>query len=360
MAEHGFDPTRQVGEHLLGPLRKGCYAMTGHGTIDDGTKTDLLREMLRIREFEDEIKDRYGEGEIPGFVHLDYGHEGSHVGMGAAMDDEDWLAVGGARLVGQYVAKGVPLREIMAELYGKTDGSNKGYGGQMHVSDVDRKLYGHAATIGSGQNPAVGLALAEEMQGTDNVAVTTIGDGGTSRGSFHTALVFAATWDLPVVFVIENNQWAISTPSEMLPPDNLSDYGEPLNIHNESIDGSDVETVYRTVGAAIERARDGEGPSVIESRVARLGPHFEGDKETYRDDADRERAEREQDPVSIHRERLLEQGVVTEDDIDAMVADVRQDVEDAVAFARDSPDPDPQVAYENVYRTPLYGQGEGD
>jgi pyruvate dehydrogenase E1 component alpha subunit len=326
--------------------------------VSQETSKELLREMLLIREFEDEIKERYGDGEIPGFVHLDYGHEGNHAGMGAAMGDDDWLAVGGARLVGQYVAKGVPLTEIMAELYGKTGGSNKGVGGQMHVADVDRKLYGHAATIGSGQNPAVGMGLAEEMKGTDNVAVTTIGDGGTSRGSFHTALVFAAYWDLPVVFIIENNEWAISTPSETLPPDHLSDYGEALNMHNESIDGSDVETVYETVSKAIERARNGEGPSVIESRVTRLGPHFEGDKQTYRDEEELSQAEQNRDPVKNQRERLVENGIVTEDEIDDMVANIREEVQEAVDFARESPEPEPEAAYDNVYRLPLYGQEE--
>ncbi|WP_254544829.1 thiamine pyrophosphate-dependent dehydrogenase E1 component subunit alpha [Halomarina pelagica] len=326
--------------------------------IDEETSKRFLREMLRIREFEDEIKTRFQEGEIPGFVHLDYGHEGTHVGMSQAMRDDDWLAVGGARLVGQYVAKGVPLGEIMAELYGKSGGSNKGYGGQMHVSDVGRKLYGHAATIGSGQNPAVGLAFAEEMKGTDNVAVTTIGDGGTSRGSFHTALVFASYWDLPVVFVIENNQWAISTPSSALSPDNLSDYGIPHKIPNESIDGSNVETVYETVSEAIERARNGEGPSVIESRVARLGPHFEGDKQTYRDETEFEEERELKDPLKNYRKQLLDDGVVTEQDIDEMIEAIRAEVQEAIEFARESPEPEPETAYENVYRTPLYGQGE--
>lgn len=327
-------------------------------TVDEDTSKEFLRKMLRVQEFEEEIKSRFQEGEIPGFVHLDHGHEGTHIGMGEAMRDDDWLAVGGARLVGQYVAKGVPLGEITAELYGRTGGSNKGYGGQMHVSDVERKLYGHAATIGSGQNPGVGLAFAEEVKGTDNVAVTTIGDGGTSRGSFHTALVFAAYWDLPVVFIIENNQWAISTPSSALAPDNLSDYGIPHKIHNESIDGSDVETVYKTVSEALERARNGEGPSVIESRVARLGPHFEGDKETYRDQDEYEDERELKDPVKNYRERLLEEGVVTEREVEDMIENIRDEVQDAIEFAQESPQPEPEAAYENVYRTPLYGQEE--
>ena len=332
--------------------------MANNVSVDDETARTLLREMLRIEVFEAEVKERYGEGEIPGFVHLDHGHEGSHVGMTAAMREDDWLAVGGARLIGQYLAKGVPMHEVMAELYGRTGGTNGGHGGQMHVSDVNRKLYGHAATIGSGQNPAVGLALAETMRGTDNVAVTTIGDGGTSRGSFHTALVFAAYWDLPVVFVIENNRWAISTPADSLPPDDLSDYGIPHGVPNESIDGSDVEAVYRAVSEAVRRARDGGGPSVIESRVARLVPHFEGDKETYRDEAELRRAETEKDPVENYRERLFEAGVVDEAAVEGMVAEREAAVAEAVEFARESPEPEPERAYDHVYRTPLYGQGE--
>lgn len=332
--------------------------MTDEISVDEETAKEFLEEMLRIDIFESETKERFAEGNIPGFVHLSGGHEGSHVGMGAAMREDDWLAVGGARLIGQYIVKGVPLPEVMAELYGRTGGSNKGYGGQMHVADIDRRLYGHAATIGSGQNPAVGMALAEEMKGTDSVAVTTIGDGGTSRGSFHTALVFAAYWDLPVVFVIENNQWAISTPSERLSPDNLSDYGKPHNMPTESVDGSDVEAVYHAVLDAIERARNGEGPSVIESRVARLVPHFEGDKETYRDTEEFERLNEEKNPVENYRERVLDAGVLTEDEIGEMVEEIEREVDEAVEFARNSPKPIPEAAYENVYRTPLYGQGD--
>lgn len=334
--------------------------MTQGISVDDETAKELFEEMLRIDLFEEETKERFGEGEIPGFVHLSGGHEGSHVGMGAAMRDDDWLAVGGARLIGQYIAKGVPLTEIMAELYGRVGGSNKGYGGQMHVADVDRKLYGHAATIGSGQNPAVGLALAEEMKGTDNVAVTTIGDGGTSRGSFHTALVFAAYWDLPVVFIIENNEWAISTPSKSLAPDHLSDYGKPHKMATESIDGSDVEAVYQTVSEAIDRARNGEGPTVIESRVARLVPHFEGDKQTYRDTDEYERLKEQKDPIENYRKRLLAADVLTESEIEEMSAAISTEVSEAVEYARESPEPEPEAAYENVYRTPLYGQEGGE
>jgi len=326
-------------------------------TVPTETAIDLLRRMLRIRRFEEAASDCSEEGDIPGFLHLCRGHEGSHAGMCAAMDPDDWLAVGGARLHGQYLAKGLPMDEVMAELFGKRTGSNGGKGGSMHVSDVDRGLYGHAATIGSGQNPAVGLALAQQMRETDAVVVCTIGDGGTSRGSFHTALVFAAYWDLPVVFVVENNEWAISTPAESLPPENLSDYGDPHDVPTETIDGTDAEAVYGAVSEAVERARAGGGPSVIESCVYRLVGHFGGDKETYRTEEERERAREEGDPLDNYRERLLADGVLTEAEYDEIEAEIRADVDDAVAFARESEYPDPEEAYDDLYRRPLYGQG---
>lgn len=332
---------------------------SGAISIDDGLAEDLLRQMLRVRMFEEEAQDRSAAGEIPGFLHLDYGHEGNHAGLGAALDDEDWLAVGGARLVGQYIAKGVPLTEIMAELYGKSGGSNRGNGGQMHVADIDRRLYGHAATIGSGQNPAVGMALAEQMKGTDNVALTTIGDGGTSRGSFHTALVFAAYWSLPVVFFIENNEWAISTSSKKLPLESLADYAEPFTtMASANIDGSDVEAVYETVSEALERARRGDGPTLVESNVARLTGHFEGDPEAYRDDAEKQDAMENRDPIENWRARVVEQGVLSEDEIATMRDEIHSEVESAVEFARESEYPATEEAYDNVLRLPLYGQEE--
>lgn len=325
-------------------------------TVPTETAVDLLERMLRIRRFEEEATRRSEDGEIPGFLHLCRGHEGNHAGMCTAMEPDDWLAVGGARLHGQYLAKGLPMNTVMAELYGKRGGTNRGKGGSMHVSDVGRHLYGHAATIGSGQNPAVGLALAQQMRETGNVVVCTIGDGGTSRGSFHTSLVFAAYWDLPVVFIIENNRWAISTPAESLAPENLSDYGEPHTIPTETIDGTNVERVYHAVSEAVERAREGGGPTVLESQVFRLVGHFGADKETYRSEEQLERAEEEGDPLDGHRKRMLAEGVITDTEYEELEAQVRAEVEEAVEYARESEFPDPQEAYEDLYQLPLYGQ----
>lgn len=321
---------------------------------------EFVREMLRIRIFDDKTLEQFEEGDVPGFLHLCHGHEGSHAGMGVAMQDDDWLAVGGSRLHGQYIVKGVALKRIMAEIYGKETGPNKGKGGSMHLADIDRRLYGHAATIGSGQNPAAGMAMAEQMKDSDDVVVSTIGDGGTSRGSFHTALVLAATWDLPIVFIIENNRFALSYDTqENYPIDQLSDYGKPLNIPSLSIDGRDPVSVYENVSEALDRARRGDGPTLIESRVRRIRGHFEGDKEAYRTEEEMDEANKEWDPIPLFKERVLEAGIMDESEYDAIRSKIEEEVEEAITFAQESDYPDSEVAYEDIYRRPLYG-GEND
>ncbi|MFC7157673.1 thiamine pyrophosphate-dependent dehydrogenase E1 component subunit alpha [Halomarina halobia] len=323
------------------------------------TVEHLLRDMLRIRIFDDVALQQFKEGDIPGFLHLCHGHEGSHAGMGAALRDDDWLAVGGSRLHGQYIVKGVPMTEIMAEIYGKATGPNKGKGGSMHLADIDRRLYGHAATIGSGQNPAVGMALGEQMNETGNAVVTTIGDGGTSRGSFHTALVFASVWDLPIVFVIENNGFAISYDTQRnYKIERLSDYGKPLKIPSTSIDGRDPLEVYETVSEALDRARDGGGPTVIEIRVRRIRGHFEGDKEVYRTAEEKQESSEKWDPIVRFRKELLRSEFMSEDEYDAIREEIEAEVRDAVEFAEESPPPNPDVAYEDIYVRPFYGEGE--
>lgn len=317
----------------------------------------LLDEMIRIRTFDEAALPQFKEGDVPGFLHLCHGHEASHAGMGIAMAPDDWLAVGGSRLHGQYLVKGVPMREAMAEIYGKETGPNRGKGGSMHLADYDRHLYGHAATIGSGQNPAAGIALAQQMRETGNVVVSTIGDGGTSRGSFHTALVFAATWNLPVVYIIENNQFAISYDTGNLPIDELSEYGSPLGMPTASIDGSDPLAVEAAVSTAIDRARNGGGPTVIESRVTRMRGHFEGDKQQYRADTAADSSEGV-DPLAMFRDRLIETGHLSEAEYEARYETFEADAQEAVEFAQDSEYPGPEVAAEDVYARPLYGQDE--
>lgn len=332
---------------------------TGIGPYETDLLLDLLEKMVRIREFEEGVIEQLNEGGIPGFVHLSHGHEGSHAGMGEAMDDDDWLAVGGSRLHGQYLTKEVPMEQVMAEIFGKVTGPNSGKGGHPHLMDPDRHLYGHAATIGSGQNPAAGIALAQKLRETGNVVVSVIGDGGTNRGSFHTALVLAATWNLPVVYLIENNNLAISYDSDNIPIEQLSTYGDPLKMPTETIDGVDPVTVYETVSDAIDHARSGNGPTLIESRVSRLRGHFEGDKQQYREESERETAQSERDPIPQFRDRLLEADVIDQEQYDDLLANIREEVEEAIEFAEESAFPEPEDAYDHVYNTPLYGQEGG-
>ena len=328
--------------------------------VSEGDSRTFLNEMVRIRRFEDRVSELYADGDVPGFMHVSNGHEASHVGMGQAKERDDWWALGGARIHGQVLAAGVPMKELLAEVYGKVTGTNFGKGGHMHASDVDRNLYGSAATIGQGVNPGAGLALSQKMQETGQAVISTIGDGGTSRGTFHTALNLASVWDLPVVFVIENNRYALSfNTEERIKPKNLAEHAEKYGIPGVTIDGSEVETVYATISEALDRARSGGGPTVVEHKLHRLEGHYVGDKEEYRTD-DIEEVRAEYDPIPKYRSRLLEEGVLTESEYDEMIESVDEEVTEAVEFAQSSEFPEPEAAYEGLYKTPLYGQDGGE
>lgn len=335
--------------------------MTRHaeGTItaESDAARELLREMVRLRTFDEAVGEQFEAGEIPGNPHLCFGHEGNHAAIGAAIRDDDWWVVGGARQDTQFVARGLTMDEVMAEIYGKVTGSNRGRGGPMHVSNVDENFYGHAATIGSPQNPAAGIALAQDMLDTGNVVVCTVGDGGTSRGSFHTALILAALWELPVVYVVENNQWAISVSRDLLPPAHLSDYGDPVGLHTESVDGSDPLAAYDAIRRAVDRAREGGGASVVESDLFRMAPHSGRDDEHYRDPAEKQRALEEGDPIENLKRELLDGGHLAESHYERMVEDAREEVRSAVTFAQESDWPEPAEIHDHVFVEPLYGQG---
>jgi pyruvate dehydrogenase E1 component alpha subunit len=326
--------------------------------VSRATSQDLLEQMVRIRRFENRVAELYGEGGVPGFMHVSNGHEGSHAGIGAAKEADDWWCLGGARIHGQGLAAGMTMKEILAEVYGKETGSNNGKGGHMHISNVDINLYGSAATIGQGANPGAGLALAQDMLDTGQAVIVVVGDGGTTRGTFHPALNLASFWDLPVVFVIENNRYAMSFPTEeKLEPRNLSDHAKVHGIPDYSIDGADVEKVYNTVSAALDRARSGDGPTVIEHKVHRLEGHYVGDKEVYRRE-DIEEVREQYDPLKRYREKLLKDSWLTEEEYARICDEVDAEIEEAVQFAQDSPFPEESEAYENLYKTPLYGQEE--
>lgn len=328
---------------------------TSGGDLPVQTKLTLFEEMLRIRRFENRVGELYAEGDVPGFMHLSNGHEASHAGIGVAKDAEDWWVPGGARVNGQALAAGLTMREVLAEIFGKETGSNSGKGGHMHVSNVDEQFYGSAATIGQGPNPAAGFALAQQQLGRDTGVVSVVGDGGTSRGTFHTALNLASVWDLPVVFVIENNRYALSFHTEeRVEPKNLADRAENYGIPSRTIDGADVELVYNTIDDALQYVTSGNGPMVVEHKLHRLEGHYVGDKEEYRE-TDIESIREQYDPVSRYRDKLQQEGHLTDDEYESMIAEIDANVDDAVQFTDESDYPDPPAAYENLYNQPLYG-----
>lgn len=327
-------------------------------TVPESTSRELLEEMVRIRRFENRVSELYSEGDVPGFMHVSNGHEGSHAGIGAARDADDWWCLGGARIHGQGLAAGMTMKEILAEVYGKETGSNHGKGGHMHISNVDINLYGSAATIGQGANPGAGLGLAQDMLDTGQAVIVVLGDGGTTRGTFHPALNLAALWELPVVFVIENNRYAMSfATEERMKPRNLADHAGPHGIPAKTIDGSEVETVYNTITDALERVRSGDGPMVVEHKVHRLEGHYVGDKEVYRRENMDEIREKH-DPLEKYRRTLLEDGWLTAEEYEAICDRVDEEIEEAVEFAQNSSFPDASEAYEDLYKRPLYGQEE--
>lgn len=314
-------------------------------------RLDLLRTMRRIREFESEIQERFADDELPGFVHLYIGEEAIATGVCHALDEDDYIT-STHRGHGHCIAMGLDTKKMAAELYGRETGYCNGKGGSMHIADVDAGMLGANGIVAGGVPAASGAALSAQMRDTDQVAVAFFGDGALSQGAFHETFNLAAIWDLPIVGVIENNQYGEMTgldahhPADSL--DDLTVYGEPYGVTRERVDGMDVEAVYETASAAIERARNGDGPSIIECVAYRFEGHHEGDSEFYRDED--ELAEwREKDPVRTYPEKLIDEGVLGEDEYDELEADVEREIQSAIEFARDSPFPEPEAAYEGLY-----------
>jgi pyruvate dehydrogenase E1 component alpha subunit len=316
--------------------------------MDAGRLADALRAMLRIRLFEDRVRREFGKGDMPGFVHTYVGAEAVAVGVCTSLGDAD-LITSTHRGHGHCLAKGVPLGPIVAELYGRETGLCKGRGGSMHVADFSKGMLGANAIVGGGISLAVGGALAAQTLGDGRVAVTFFGDGASNQGIFHESLNLAAIWRLPVVFVCENNGWAESTPSSYaISVDRVASRAGAYGIPGVTVDAADVEAVSAAASEAIGRARRGEGPTLLEARIRRLGGHYVGDPEEYRSRDDRREA-RSADPIARAREELEAAGV----DAGAIVAEVEAatiaELDDAFAAARAAPLPDPAELGRDVF-----------
>jgi TPP-dependent pyruvate/acetoin dehydrogenase alpha subunit len=311
---------------------------------------DLHRRMVRIRLFEEAAGRLAEAAKLPGFLHLYVGQEAVASGVCAALTDDDQIT-STHRGHGHLVAKGGQFNEMMAELMGKSTGYCKGKGGSMHISNLDVGMLGANGIVGAGAPIAVGAGFANKYKGNGNVAVPFFGDGSTNIGAFHEAANMACALKLPVVFVCENNEYGEFTAREKTMAitdivDRAAGYGMPGVI----VDGMDVVAVHEAATEAVNRARRGEGPSLIEAKTYRYYNHhgIQNLGLKYRTD-DEVAAWRERDPIFTFEDRLIEMGTATRDDIDAVWAELRADIDTAIEFAENSPVPTPDQLLVDVY-----------
>lgn len=311
-------------------------------------RLEALRRMVTIRAFDEEAGDRFADGEIPGFVHLYIGEEAVGVGTCAALDPDDYIA-STHRGHGHCIAKGLDPKYMMAELYGKADGYCNGKGGSMHIADVDAGMLGANGIVGAGPPMATGAALSINYQDRDQIAIGFLGDGAVAQGQVHESINIAATWDLPAVFVIENNQYGEGTPVEKQHNvDNLSDTAQAYDIPGVTVDGMDITAVAEAVEEARDRARAGDGPTIVEAETYRYRGHYEGDEEPYRDEAEIERW-KDRDAIESFKDRLIDRGELTETEFEELQEAVEAEIDAAIEYAQDAPLPEPSEAYEDMF-----------
>jgi len=306
---------------------------------------DFLREMVLIRRFEEKVEERFRAGELPGFLHVAIGQEAVAVGVCRALEDGDIIA-STHRAHGHTLAKGTHPNEVMAELYGKLEGCSHGYGGSMHLYDVERGNMGANAVVGGGLPGIVGAALAFQFRNEPRVAVAFFGDGATNIGTFHEALNMAQLWNVPALFVCENNHWAESTPaSQHLPIEDMTDRAVAFGMESMKVDGQDVEAVYETTQRALAHVRGGKGPVFLVAETFRLVGHYIGDPQVYRDKDEYRETRETQDPIDHLRSKLG----ISDEEFEQLDAEVHEVVEASVEFAKNGTDPKPEDALKNVY-----------
>lgn len=306
----------------------------------------LYREMLLIRRVEEEAARAYSQGKIGGFLHLYIGQEAISAGSCAALKDTDYV-VTTYRDHGLAISKGMTARACMAELFGKATGCSKGLGGSMHLFDAEHRFMGGHAIIGGHIPLAAGLAFSSKYRGTDEVTLCYFGDGAASIGGFHEGLSLAALWKLPIVFICENNMYSMGTPLERtMTVHDVSKKAAGYGIYGEQHIVTDVLGVKDAMEAAVERARRGE-PSLIEMRTYRFRGHSMSDPGKYRSPEELE-AEKSKDPLAKARRDLLGLGLA-EDSLKSLEAEVEDEVQDAVKFANESPEPDIKLVEDTVY-----------
>lgn len=313
-------------------------------------KEELLRmyhEMVLVRRLEEKSAELYQQGKIGGFLHLYIGQEAVGTGVISAREPQDRV-ITAYRDHGIAISCGMEAKIVMAELLGKATGGSKGKGGSMHLADVDLNFWGGHAIVGAHLPLAAGLALADKQQGMDAVTICLFGDGATNIGYFHEALNLSKVWDLPVLWVCENNQYGMGTAVERASAvSEIRQKAEGYNMPNERVDGMNVLKVREATEKALAHVRE-SGPFFLEVITYRFRGHSMGDPERYRE-SDEVQKWSSDDPIGIFRSHLIEEKLLSKKALDAEEAKVEQEVQEAVQFAESSPDPAPQALYEDIY-----------
>jgi len=309
---------------------------------------EMYRMMVRIRKFELKVNELFLKGLIPGTIHLSHGQEAVAVGAVSCLRKSD-IILTTHRPHGHALAKGMDPRKLMAEILGKKSGCCMGKGGSMHIADVSLGIMPSLPIVGAGIPVAAGIAFAFRQRKAEGVVMSFFGDGATNTGAFHEGLNIAAILDLPVIYVCENNLYAVSTPIKNSSRiENLARRADSYGIPGITVDGNDVEVVHEAVREAVKRARTGRGPSLVECKTYRHGGHSRTDPATYRP---REEVAywMSRDPLKICRERLLGKGYLSEKECDEIEKEQEKVIEDAAGFAVQSMEPEPEIALRDVY-----------
>jgi pyruvate dehydrogenase E1 component alpha subunit len=319
--------------------------------VDAETAKRLLHEMMLIRRFEEKAAESYALGKIGGFLHLSIGEEAVAVGVSSVLRQDDY-AISTYREHGHCLAKGSDPKRAMAELFGRRDGLSKGKGGSMHLFDKTVNFLGGHAIVGSHLPLAAGVGFAIKYQGGDQVCVCYFGDGAVPEGEFHEALNLASLWKLPVIYVCENNRYAMGTSLERaLAQTEIYKFGEAYKIPSEPVDGMDVLAIREAITRAVERARKDKAPTLVEARTYRFRGHSMRDPAgaVYRTKEEVER-EKLRDPIVLFRDKAVAAGLLTDADVRALEKDVNDIIDEAVAFADASPEPPSEWLFTDIYK----------
>jgi len=309
---------------------------------------EMLRKMLEIRFFEEKVFELYAQNLVPGTIHLYAGEEAVAVGVCSNLRKDDYIT-STHRGHGHCIAKGADLKRTMAEILGKKTGYCKGKGGSMHIADFSIGMLGATAVVGAGIPIAVGAGLSIKLRRTDQVVACFFGEGASNQGTFHEGINMASIWKLPVIFVCENNLYAMGTrQSIVMNIENIADRAVAYGIPGGVVDGNDVFAVYEVTEKAVERARKGEGPTLIECKTYRHKGHSRVDPARYRP---KEEVEEwlAKDPIKRFKEKLMHARILNEAEIQHIEREVLVEIEEAVKFAIESPFPEPEEALEDVY-----------